>query len=192
MTERTHDMAALTALMIAFVFTPLTQVTIVTLVAMLVLSQIGSAFPDLDQPTAEFYKELPASSFFGRLLSPLMGSHRMISHSIIGMIIIGYLLHLLLTYLGTIILIDMKLAWSAFMLGYLSHLIADSFTKEGVPWLFPIPIRFGFPPFRFLRIKTGKIMETVLAYPALVALNGYLIYMNYGKVLDFFHNYISR
>jgi inner membrane protein len=192
MTERTHDMAAWTALTIALVVTPLTNMSITTFVSILVLNQIGSAFPDLDQPTAEFYRELPASSLFGKLLSPLMGTHRMLSHSIIGMAIIGYLAHLLFGYLGQIILIDMNLAWWAFMLGYLSHLVMDSFTKDGVPWLFPIPIRFGFPPFRFLRIKTGKTMELIFAYPALVLLNGYLIYSHYDKFADFFSNYISK
>jgi len=96
MTERTHDLAALTTLTIAMVMTPLTHVTLVTLVMIIIVNQIGSAFPDLDQPTAEFYRELPAGSLVGRLVSPLLGSHRMISHSLLGLSLVSYGLWLVL------------------------------------------------------------------------------------------------
>ena len=68
----------------------------------------------------------------------------------------------------------------------------DTITKNGVPWLFPLPIRFGFPPFRFMRISTGTFMEKVGVYSSLLGLNIYLIYSNYGKFLDFFGNRIVR
>jgi inner membrane protein len=186
MTERTHDLFGLTALTLAFIYMTPSQMSVVTLVLVVIVNQIGSAFPDLDQPTAEFYQELPAGSIFGRLLSPLLGSHRLLSHSFLGLAIFSYLLHLLLNYLNTIILVDMSLIWWSFVLGYLSHLIADSFTKVGVPWFFPIPIRLGFPPIKWLRITTGKFMEKVVLYPALFAFNSYLIYANYNKVVEFF------
>ena len=192
MTERTHDHFGLTALTLAFIYATPNQISLVTLVAIIIANQIGSAFPDLDQPTAEFYQELPAGSIFGRLLSPLLGSHRLLSHSFIGLAIFSYLLHLLLIYLSQIILIDMSLVWWSFILGYLSHLIADSFTKVGVPWFFPIPLRIGFPPIKWLRITTGKFMEKIIIYPALFALNGYLIYLHYPKFVDFFSSSVVR
>ena len=55
--------------------------------------------------------------------------------------------------------------------GFVSHLIMDTFTKEGVPWLFPIPIRFGIPPFSFLRLKTGGMLEKTFVFPGLILLN---------------------
>ena len=192
MTERTHDMAALTMLTLAFVVLPLTPVTLVTLIALVLANQFGSAFPDLDQPTAEFYQELPASSFFGHLLSPLMGSHRHISHSILGIALYSWLFHLLLSYLGKFLTADMNFIWWAFVLGYISHLIMDTLTKEGVPWLFPLPIKFGFPPFYFLRVTTGKFAEKILVYPALAALNCYLVYLHYPKVTEFFSHYLIK
>lgn len=86
----------------------------------------------------------------------------------------------------------MDLVWWGFVLGYLSHLFSDSLTREGVPWLFPIPIKFGFPPFEFLRISTGKFMEKLIIYPGLFVLNGYLIYQNYGKFTEFFAKYLIK
>jgi inner membrane protein len=192
MTERTHDLAGLTALTLAFLIYMPTQISLVTLVAVGIANQIGTAFPDLDQPTAEFYREIPAVSFLGHLLSPLFGTHRHISHSIIGMALYGWVFHLPLNYLAKFILVDMAMVWWSFMLGFLSHLVMDTLTKDGVPWLFPLPVKFGFPPLRFLRITTGKFMEKVGVYTLLLGLNIYLIYSNYGKFVDFFSNRIVR
>lgn len=192
MTERTHDLFALTALSIAFVAAPLTPISLVTLIIAVIANQIGSAFPDLDQPTAEFYRELPAGSLIGKLVVPLLGTHRFISHSLLGMGIIGYGMHLVLTYFSKYLTADMNIIWWAFIFGYLSHLIADSLTKDGVPWFFPLPVKIGFPPFAFLRITTGKFVEKVILYPALFAVNGYLIYLYYGKFAEFFSNYLLR
>ncbi|MBI4096947.1 MAG: hypothetical protein HY428_00835 [Candidatus Levybacteria bacterium] len=66
----------------------------------------------------------------------------------------------------------------------------DTFTQEGVPWLFPIPFRFGIPPLKFLRIKTGGIVEKSFVFPGLLLINVYLVYANYGRLLDFVKHYI--
>lgn len=192
MTERTHDLAGLTLLTIAFVLNPLSELTLVTFFAIMLSNQIGTTFPDLDQPTAEFYRELPAGSVVGRLFSPLLGGHRHISHSLLGMAIYSYLYHLLLVYLAKYFKVDMNLVWWAFILGYLSHLFMDSLTKEGVPWFFPLPVRFGFPPFKWLRITTGAIFEKLFIYPALISVNLYIIYLNYTKVALFFSKYLIK
>lgn len=186
MTEKTHDLAGLTMLVAVIALLPPLTMTVGTFAAVVLANQIGSAFPDFDQPTAEFYRELPAGSYIGRMVAPLLGGHRFLSHTLFGVGLIGWGAKLLLDYLHQFLIVDMDLVWGAFVLGYLSHLLVDSFTKDGVPWLFPIPAKIGFPPFRFLRIRTGQVMETLGFYPALVALNGYLIYHNYGKFADFF------
>jgi membrane-bound metal-dependent hydrolase YbcI (DUF457 family) len=107
----------------------------------------------------------------------------MITHSILGMVIIGYALKFVLGLVGSVLLVDMNIVWWATMIGVLSHLVSDSITHDGVPWLFPIPIRFGFPPLRALRMKTGGFWEKVVVLPGLIALNGYLIYTNYSTYL---------
>ncbi len=58
--------------------------------------------------------------------------------------------------------VDTCYVWWAFMIGVLSHLVLDTFTKEGVPWLLPIPIKIGLPPIKSLRITTGKLVETII------------------------------
>jgi hypothetical protein len=60
--------------------------------------------------------------------------------------------------------------------GYASHLVADALTKQGVPLLWPLDRRFGFPPFRLLRLTTGTFTEY-----ALVAVLTVLCLINIAK-----------
>jgi membrane-bound metal-dependent hydrolase YbcI (DUF457 family) len=88
--------------------------------------------------------------------------------------------------------VDTDLVWWAFMIGFLSHLVMDSFTKEGVPWLLPIPWKFGLPPIRRLRITTGKWVEHFVILPALILLATWLVAHNYPEISIFFDQYVRR
>lgn len=191
MTGRTHDLAAFTALGYIVTTYLVPYISLSTAIGAVSANLIGGLFPDLDQPTAKLWRDLPAGTIFGKLLSPLFGGHRFLSHSLLGLGIFGWGVNYLLQLMGSTILIDMHIVWIAFMIGYLSHLIMDSFTKEGVPWLFPLPIRFGFPPFKFLRIKTGGLIEQVIVFPGLLLFNIYLYYTHYAKVLDYLHHFLK-
>lgn len=83
----------------------------------------------------------------------------------------------------------MNIVWWAFMIGFVSHLLMDTITREGVPWLFPIPIHIGIPPFKFMRIKTGGMIEKSIIFPGLILANGYIYYHNYGHVLTFLRHF---
>lgn len=191
MTGRTHDLAAFTALGYLVVSYPVPDVSLSTAIGAVSANLIGGLFPDLDQPTAQLWRELPAGTLFGKVLSPLFGGHRFISHSLLGLFIFGLGAKYLLQGMSSTILTNMHLIWLAFLIGYLSHLIMDSFTKEGVPWLFPLPVRFGFPPSKFLRIKTGGLIEQLVIFPGLLIYNFYLYSEHYSKVLDYLHHFFS-
>lgn len=186
MTGRTHDLAAFTALNITFILgQPVPDMTFATALAAVGGNMIGGLLPDIDDATADIWDKVRGGNLLAKFIQPLIGGHRMISHSILGMALIGYVIQWLLTWAGSFILVDMNIVWWSIMIGYISHLITDSMTKQGVPWLFPIPIRFGIPPFAFLRMKTGGIIEKSIVFPGLILLNGYLIYSNYGLYLSF-------
>lgn len=191
MTGRTHDLAAFTALTYIVATSSLQTMSLATFIAAFTANMIGGLAPDIDKPTSDFWDHIPAGSVFGKLLSPLLGGHRFISHSIIGIVAFGYGMQYILGIMGNVLLVDMSILWWAFMIGFVSHLVADSLTKDGVPWLFPIPIRLGFPPFKFLRIKTGGILEKAIVFPGLIFLTLYLYYSNYSKFLDFLRHYIK-
>jgi membrane-bound metal-dependent hydrolase YbcI (DUF457 family) len=76
------------------------------------------------------------------------------------------------------------------MIGVVSHLFMDTFTKEGVPWLLPIPVKLGVPPVKRLRVTTGKWTETLIALPLLLVIFTAICTMEYGKILAFIQRYI--
>jgi inner membrane protein len=191
MTGRTHDLAAFTALTYVIVTQPITEMSLGTALIAFTANMIGGLAPDIDQSTSSVWRRIRGGSILGRLISPLIGGHRLLSHSIIGVIMAGFILEVLLNIASSFLIVDHDVVWWAFMIGFVSHLIMDSFTREGVPWFFPIPISLGIPPLSFLRMKTGGLVEKSFVFPALLFINGYLIYMNYNKFLDFITNHIK-
>ncbi len=186
MTGRTHDLAAFTALNYVIATRSPDHISLATAIVALSANLIGGLTPDIDQSTAALWRRLPVGSIIGRVLAPLLGGHRFISHSILGIIIFGLGARYLLRLMGQVLLVDMNLVWISFMIGYVSHLVMDTLTHDGVPWLFPVPIHLGFPPLRILRMKTGGFLEKSLVFPGLIILNVYIYYVYYKEFLNFF------
>jgi len=112
MTARTHDLAALTALGVIVLVNPIGQVTLATVLVALLANQIGGIVPDIDQPTAPFWRNLPVTRFFGRFFDNLMGGHRFLTHSLLGVGLFGFLTWLLLNFLHPIMpKVDIQLVW---------------------------------------------------------------------------------
>lgn len=193
MIARTHDVAAITLLTAVVLAQPPRTVTLATAIVAVIANQIGGIAPDIDQPTAPFWRNLPIGGVFGKIIGKTLGGHRFLSHSVIGLALFGFLSGLLLDFLQPIMpRVDTDLVWWAFMIGFFSHLVMDSFTKEGVPWLLPVPWKFGFPPIRRLRITTGKWVEHFVILPLLVILATWLIAHNYTEISIFFDQYVRR
>lgn len=191
MTGRTHDLAAFTALSYIVATHPVPEMSLSTALVTLSANFIGGLTPDIDQPTASLWHRLPAGGIWGRLFHPLFGGHRFISHSLVGVALFGFGLKFLLERMSGVLLVNMDLVWWAFMIGFGSHLIMDTITRDGVPWLFPIPVNFGIPPFRFMRIKTGGVVEKSFIFPILIIANIYIYYAYYNRFLDILEHYIK-
>ncbi|HSW79217.1 MAG TPA: metal-dependent hydrolase [Candidatus Saccharimonadales bacterium] len=191
MTGRTHDLAAITALgVVAFSSVPPAMRLSTVLIAVLA-NQIGGIFPDIDQPTAPFWRNLPEGKFFGKLFGKGAGGHRFFTHSILGLAAFGFLANLLLKFLHPIMPhVNSGYVWWAFMIGFASHIVMDLFTKEGVPLLLPIPLKFGLPPIRRFRITTGKGVETFILFPALLLFNIWFYATHYQTITHFFHSLV--
>lgn len=190
MTGRTHDLAAFTAMTIVLSYFPIPYMSLGTALVAFGANMIGGLAPDLDQPSAKLYSDIRGGSILSKIIDPLLGSHRFLSHSILGIILFGFLSKFLLDASSSVLLVDMNIVWWSFMIGFVSHLVMDTFTKDGVPWFFPIPIRFGFPPFKFLRVKTGGFFEKSFIFPGLILVNGYFFIVYYTKFLQFFRSLV--
>ena len=84
MTARTHDLAAFTALGAVILLEPLRVMTLSTVFTALLANQIGGIAPDIDQPTAPLWRNLPEGHVLGRIFGKSMGGHRFLTHSVIG------------------------------------------------------------------------------------------------------------
>lgn len=188
MTGRTHDLAAFTVLIAVVSLHQPTALSLSTLLTSVLANQIGGVLPDIDQPTAPLWRNLPIGGIFGKIFGRLSGGHRFITHSLLGVILFGFGFRALLVFLGPLLgHINTGFVWWAFMIGMASHLVMDSFTKEGIPLLLPIPWHFGFPPLKSLRITTGKWVEQFIIFPGLFILCGYLFVSNRAEFLAILH-----
>ncbi len=188
MTARTHDLAAFTAFGYIVATQPVRTVTLATALMAFLANQIGGIAPDIDQPTAPFWRNLPIGGLVGRIIDKSLGGHRFFTHSILGLAAFGFGLHWLLNLFHPIMPhVNVDIVWWAFMIGMLSHLVLDTFTKEGVPWLLPLPFKFGLPPIKALRITTGKWAEKGL-FLLLLAVDIWYCAANYPHLADVFHH----
>ncbi len=192
MTGRTHDLAAFTALGFIALSHPLPNMSLATGLVAVLANLVGGIAPDIDQPTAPFWRNLPVAGVAGKVFKTVVGGHRFISHSLLGVVLFGFGFHYILNVLHpSFPHLNMTIIWWAFMIGFVSHLVMDTITREGVPWLLPIPVKFGIPPMRQFRVETGELVERFVIFPGLLVLNGYIYYNNYVKLLDLFHHHLK-
>jgi membrane-bound metal-dependent hydrolase YbcI (DUF457 family) len=191
MTGRTHDLAAFTALGIVVLAQPPRTVTLATAILAVFANLIGGITPDIDQPTAPFWRNLPVGRYFGKVFGALNGGHRFLTHSLLGLGLFGFAAHWVLVFFHPVMpKVDIDLVWWAFMIGMISHLAMDTFTKEGVPWLLPLPFKFGIPPVKKLRVTTDHFVENMIIFPGLLIFNAWLFFANYDKILDILRRHL--
>lgn len=166
MTARTHDAIGFSALITVAAFYPPTRLTVLTVFVSLVANVIGSILPDIDQATNRLWDMLPAGNEVGKNVRNLFLHHRTITHSALGAFLVSVFLKWFLSHVLNSLYIDVTIVYWSVMIGYISHLVADMLTKDGIPLLFPIQWKFGFPPIKALRVTTGSWVESYLVLPA--------------------------
>jgi membrane-bound metal-dependent hydrolase YbcI (DUF457 family) len=139
----------------------------------------GALLPDIDNARSTLGHKLGKLSEFIQKTA----GHRTVFHSFLGLLI-GSLLALGLEQLISALLDARGLApsaglvknWHVFFFGTLfgciMHLVCDGLTHSGVPLLWPMKIRFGFPPKASWRFRTGTWIENVvvISFMLLVAI----------------------
>jgi len=116
---------------------------------------LGALLPDLDT----------TASLVGRLAYPLAAflerrfGHRGITHSLVGLTLAS-LVALPFSFLISPFSFT---PWSAFLIGYASHLVADSMNKYGVPLFWPAAYQAVLPGNERYRLRAGSPAELALA-----------------------------
>jgi inner membrane protein len=139
------------------------------------MAALGALAPDIDNARSTLGKRLGVIS---RQIQKHAG-HRTIFHSLVGLALIGALawaveqgVALGFRQLGWPLAAERltaNVALVALLIGYLLHLVADSLTVGGVPWLWPSHTRFGFPPRRSWRFRAGDRAEAAIVVSVGVA-----------------------
>ena len=141
---------------------------------------LGALAPDIDNARSTIGQR---AGFVSKGIQHLAG-HRKLFHSLLGLALVGIIVwaiqyalglglyHLGLTTTGEYLAHGIQpggnlqtgpgVALIALLTGYFLHLVADSLTIGGVPWLYPNPVRFGFPPDRNWRFRSGSAREPVV------------------------------
>jgi inner membrane protein len=133
------------------------------------VAALGALVPDIDNARSTLGKRLGIVS---REIQKHAG-HRRLFHSLVGLLLAGVVvwgaqqgIAYALSRLGFPLtargLAVANVALVALLVGYLLHLVADSLTLGGVPWLWPAHMRFGFPPKRSWRFRSGSRAEPVV------------------------------
>lgn len=186
MTAVTHQLTALTAAFWLLVVYPHVAGPVLAVISIIAV-MVGALTPDLDQPAANLGNRLLGARVVGKIINQFSGGHRHFTHSILGIFIIGYGLRWLLAYLLVPVLaIDAQYAWAAFMVGYVSHIVADTMTDRGVPLLWPLPWHFQIPPGPgVVRITTGSLVEMIILRGALVVALAIILRSNLEVLVNF-------
>ncbi|NCN44080.1 MAG: hypothetical protein GW882_00040 [Thiomicrospira sp.] len=117
------------------------------------VAMLGSLMPDIDHPDSLVKKNVVVKVLSFPLI--LLG-HRTWSHSLLILAAIYWLWMAVPDFF--------ELSVLAFAIGYISHLVGDWMTSEGIPLLFPFPINFR-SPFYF---QSGSLIEYPVAITPLV------------------------
>jgi inner membrane protein len=164
MVARTHSLFAFTCLVGVAYYTGTKDISTSTIVACMFFNTIGALLPDIDQASNRLWDLLPAGESIGKALGVFM-KHRGISHSFVGIFLADKFSYWLITNLFNENFVDVRLVYWSLMTGFISHIVADSLTEEGVPLLYPLKMNFGLPPIRSWRIKTGGWFENLVVVP---------------------------
>ena len=174
MMGRTHALIGITALWLLELPGAISQETMVPLI---LFSVIGALAPDLDA-SESLLKRFAVAGItplapLSQALHQSLG-HRGLLHSLAGLALFSVLCALPVTY---------WLGWpygDALVLGYASHILADSATKSGVPLLYPRRRRYHLLP-RGWRLTTGSLAEEILL--PFLALTILLLLMRHLSIL---------
>jgi membrane-bound metal-dependent hydrolase YbcI (DUF457 family) len=187
MTSTTHQMFALLAALILLIIYPVSLGPTIGILAV-VATMVGAMTPDLDQPTANIWRRMIGGNVVGNVFQTFSGGHRHLTHSFVGIIGIGLALDWAIFNLLNPAYTETTFAiWMAFMIGYISHPIADSFTDQGVPWFWPFHYRIKIPPGpEEVRVTTDSFVERVIVRSGIVIIGVLLLQTKWPLLINLF------
>jgi membrane-bound metal-dependent hydrolase YbcI (DUF457 family) len=187
MTAVTHQMIALLCALWLLTLYPISLGPGLGFIAVVAV-MIGALTPDLDQPTANVWRRVLGGRAVGNVFQWFSGGHRHMTHSVIGIMAIGYATRWVATDLiNEAYQAPALMIWWAYMVGYISHPIGDTLTDRGVPWLWPLKFNFKVPPGpEEVRVTTDSFVEKFIVRGGLLVAAGLLLRQHWPAILRAF------
>ena len=101
-----------------------------------VVSSVAALLPDIDQSSSSLWRSIPLGRAAGAVVDPFI-KHRNLSHSIIGIAIVGAVVYWLTSLMPSYWGVNGHVILWVTLSSYISHLVADMVTVEGIPLVFP-------------------------------------------------------
>lgn len=139
--------------------------TLIVITAGLIL---GSLFPDIDHKKSYLSQKVKPISF----ITSKIFRHREFTHSIVGTVIVSYLLYTILSKVN-IEPIYTNMFLKSFVIGIASHIFLDMLTVSGVVLFYPFyKKRVGINIFNHSRIEAKETLITIFCI--LIAIISYI------------------
>lgn len=117
----------------------------------------AAIFPDIDHEESYIGSRMRGISDFFRLVF----KHRGVIHSLLGLVIFS------LSFFMIVNTFSLPSNWTVwFAVGYLFHLLEDSFSKSGVKWLQPLSSQSIQLGFGVVYYKTGSLFDKFIYWVA--------------------------
>lgn len=187
MSGTTHQMIALVSAFWLLTVYPIALGPVLGVLAVIAV-MVGALTPDLDQPTANAWRRLLGGNTMGNIFKAFSGGHRHMTHSILGIFLVGLALRWSAYNLVNPDYTAQALALVyAFMIGYISHPIADTITDRGIPWFWPLHFHIKLPPGpEELRVTTDSFVERIIVRSGIVVTAVLLIQSHLSVLANFF------
>ena len=126
------------------------KVTIPIVIGTVIVTGIGSLFPDIDTKTSKMGKKMRITS---TIINKMFG-HRGFLHSPIFAVAMFFLLRYIFNVNN---ISEYSVLYYGFVAGIINHFICDMMTKGGIPLLYPFQkVKFSLTP-----LKSGSKYEIV-------------------------------
>ncbi len=187
MTGTTHQMIALVLAFFTLTLFPVSAGPLLGILAVVAV-MVGALTPDLDQPTANIWKRLIGGNVIGNIFNAFSGGHRHFTHSLLGIFLIAWAARFFsVNIINPSFINEVRLITNAFLIGYVSHPLADTFTDRGVPWLWPLKIHVKIPPGpEEFRVTTNSFVEKLVVRSGLIVIAVLLLQSYFSILKNFF------
>jgi inner membrane protein len=146
--------------------------------ASLVALGLGAILPDIDTSTSSIGQLVPA---FSSRIERRFG-HRTITHSLLGVMTLAIVSSPLILWNSSV--------FGFLLLGFISHLILDTFNISGVPLLWPARTVFWFFPHRAYRVAYNSPLEKFILVSCLLACVAVIPFSSIG-FSNSFHKFLG-